>query len=102
MRKSNLLTIRNLKENDGLYVRKLKHVDLYVWAESEFIYGNTSDIKTVDIQIIEPDGILGKVIHEIFDIPVKDMKKVVADVVETFSSDNYMERFIIENKHLFV
>lgn len=98
MKKSNLLTIRNLKENDGLYVRELKHVNIFVWACDEFIYGNTTDINTVDIVVKENDG---TTIFEMFDLPAKNMKKYVSDIVETFASDNYMERFIIENKQLF-
>lgn len=100
MKKPNLLTIRNLKEY-GIYTRKLNHVTIEVTPCVEFIYNDIDYISTVDIAVRKNDAGICDYITTIYDVDVKNMKKVLADVVETFASDNYMERFIIENKHLF-
>lgn len=87
MRKSNLFTLRNLQANNNFYVRQLNYVRIEVTINLD---------NTLKFEVIKNEG---DSIFTLDNIPTEDMKKVMSNLVEVFSPQNYMERFKYEYKN---
>lgn len=96
MRKTNILTVRNLMEN-GIYKRDLKGVTIEVYPQDEFIYEDKQTIDTVDILVREKNPVQN-IINSVYDVNIKDIKKVLEYLVEIYAADNFHERHYQEFK----
>lgn len=97
MRKTNLLTVRQLKDN-LIYVRDLKYVSIEVLPCDAYIYED-EELTTVDF-LVKRKNDLNDTINSMYGVPVSDMKNVLSYLVEIYAPDNYLERHVIEFKSL--